>query len=61
MEEFKKIADKTESPEDTINVNWHKWQPKIFPYAELSNKACIKDLLQQRQRDIPNILAYIYI
>ena len=54
MEEFKKITNQVESPEDTINVNWHKWQPKVFPYTELSNKACIKDLVQQKQRDIPN-------
>ena len=47
MEEFKQITGQTESPEDVINLNWHKWQPKILPYASLSSKASIKDLTAQ--------------
>ena len=54
MEEFKQVTGQVELPEDAISINWHKWQPKILPYAVLSNKSSIKDLLMQRQNDIPN-------
>ena len=61
MEEFKQITGQTESPEDVINLNWHKWQPKILPYASLSSKASIKDLTAQKQNDIPNGMLTICI
>lgn len=54
MEEFKQITSQADSPEDTMSLNWHKWQPKILPYALLFNKASIKDLTAQKQNDIPN-------
>ena len=54
MEEFKQITGQAESPEDTINLNWHKWLPKILPYASLCSKASIKELTVQGQNDIPN-------
>ena len=60
MEEFKQITGQTESPEDIINLNWHKWQPKILPYASLSSKASIKDLTAQKQNDIPNGMLTMY-
>lgn len=54
MEEFKEIVGQDALPEDTISVNWNKWQSKVLVYASLSNKATIKELTVQRQPDIPN-------
>jgi len=57
MEELKQITGQTETPEDTIALNWHKWQPKVFPYASLLNKTTVKELAMQVDEDIPNGIA----
>lgn len=54
MEEFKQITGQSELPEDTVALNWHKWQPKVLPYASLLNKITVKELMVQAEKDIPN-------
>ena len=54
LEEMKQLTGQNDSPEDTIALNWHKWQPKVLPYASLLKKATLKELLAPVEKGIPN-------
>ena len=54
LEELKELTGHNVSPEDTIALNWHKWQPKVLPYASLLNKTILKELLTSVEKGIPN-------